>query len=180
MPWHPGAGAGCSDWDDLIILSGSAVVRDFRSYSIDGTYTKSLRRVGSARGRSEASDISHRGCSEASRQRSCLRKPGGSSRMALGRAGGHVQCRARGGGGIARARSRLASSGCQGKISNHLLYSKELHVDLTGQGRPGSGPEEKPPAPKRAPPSKYDNRTNRPPPCSPVLPRGFLGPSLRN
>ena len=25
-----------------------------------------------------------------------------------------------------------------------------------------------------------DNRTNRPPPCSPVLPRGFLGPSLRN
>ena len=65
-------------------------------------------------------------------------------------AGGHVQCRARGGGGIARARSRLAcSSGCQGKISNHLLYSKELHVDLTGQGRPGSHPEEKPPAPKR-------------------------------
>ena len=40
--------------------------------------------------------------------------------MALGRAGGHVQCRARGGGGIARARSRLASSGCQGKISNQL------------------------------------------------------------
>ena len=106
------------------ILSGSAVVRDSRSYSIDGTYTKSLRRVGSARGCSEASDISHRGCSEASRRRSCLRKPGGSSRMALGRAGGHVQCRARGGGGIARARSRLASSGCQGKISNHLLYRR--------------------------------------------------------
>ena len=57
--------------------------------------------------------------------------------MALGRAGGHVQCRARGGGGIARARSRLASSGCQGKISNHLLYSKKLHVDLTGQGSRG-------------------------------------------
>ncbi len=108
-----------------------------RSYSIDGTYTKSLRRVGSARGCSEASDISHRGCSEASRRRSCLRKPGGSSRMALGRAGGHVQCRARGGGGIARARSRLASSGCQGKISNHLLYSKKLHVDLPGQGSRG-------------------------------------------
>ena len=36
-----------------------------------------------------------------------------------------------------RARSRLASSGCQGKISNHLLYSKELHVDLTGQGSRG-------------------------------------------
>ena len=34
--------------------------------------------------------------------------------MALGRAGGHVQCRARGGGGIARARSRLASSGAAG------------------------------------------------------------------
>ena len=98
--------------------------RYFSSYRIDGTYAKSLRRVGSARGCSEASDISHRGCSEASRRRSCLRKPGGSSRMALGRAGGHVQCRARGGGGIARARSRLASSGCQGKISNHLLYRR--------------------------------------------------------
>ena len=32
---------------------------------------------------------------------------------------------------------------------DHLLYRKKLHVDLTGQGRPGSHPEEKPPAPKR-------------------------------
>ena len=124
IPWHmsihdrdylwPAHGHSC-----LVIMAAVAP-----KSSIDGTYTKSLRRVGSARGCSEASDISHRGCSEASRQRSCLRKPGGSSRMALGRAGGHVQCRARGGGGIARARSRLASSGCQGKISNHLLYRR--------------------------------------------------------